>query len=581
MTLLIPHYKEEKPSFIGHDLVKRLYKELFQRWYSDDEALKELLLSAILVRDSKILLVGPPEAGKTTFIRLVAKALSKKVDGEIIYSKVTGAPEKTLQRVLISTNITRLIKEGVEEFVVRPIVYARIKFINEINRFSKAVQDALLSLLEEKEVEYGGRVFRTPNYIAFADMNPYRGDIDKALKTRFLISAYIPFIGMKGSLSVMDQMFYKRRDVRDLVETMEPILSFEELEEIWDDVSKVQIPSYVALFGTMLLWAFRVCIYDKSKIIPGYLRLVCAKCTYANELCSQIQEIPGERAMIASVIYAKARAWFYGRNSVTYEDMIWIIPWVVSHRIEIVPAVKSEVQNPWEWSRNAVETLIKTKWYRKDEVSGEELYGVWAKGLALALVALGLEYDEFNEKILKTFYKEVYDSQDRLLATNILRKLAFGTGEERGDLVLQQLYYFVRDGVKPLAMALFKNLEEKAKKLLEDPDAKLSEIMGTIKELEKIPLDSADRLRNLLVNRTEEFTIRVSLSTPRASDVLFKLLREEGFSESEIMKFMSSRRSTISRGDITISIRGGTITIRTETLEKAYKIREVLSDFEV
>ncbi len=575
MSLLIQQFRKEKPKFIYHDKIKKLYEEIFSRWYSDDQDLKDILFTSILVRDSKILLVGPPEAGKTTYIRLIARALSKQEDGEIIYAKVTGAPEKTLQRVLISTNITKLIREGKEEFIVRPIVFARIKFINEINRFSKAVQDALLSLLEEKEVEYGGKIFRTPNYIAFADMNPYRGDIDKALKTRFLVSVYIPFIGMRGTVSVMDQMFYQRREVRDLVQTLDPLLSFKELEEVWSDVTLVNLPPHVALFATMLLWAFRACVYDKSKIMPGYLRLVCAKCPYANELCSQIAEIPGERAMIASVIYAKARAWFYGRDEVTYDDIKWVIPWAVAHRIELVPSVKSEVQNPWEWSKKSVENLIRTKWYYVDE-DGTELYGIWAKGLALALVAMGLDLDDFLERVLSMFYKDVYESRDRLKAANYLKKLAFGFGDERGDLVLQQLYKLVRDQLLPISEGIFRKLKKKAEKIISGEDAKLSDVLSLIDELDNLLLDEAVKLKESLLRKVEEYTIRLPLSTPGATEKLAEILEEEKFSEAEILRFMNSRRATLKNDELTITMRGGTVTIRASTIQKANALRNKL-----
>ncbi|MGQ4892424.1 MAG: AAA family ATPase [Candidatus Njordarchaeia archaeon] len=571
MNILIQKFTEEKPKFIYHDKIQQLYKEIFDRWYSDDQELKDILFASILVKDSKILLIGPPEAGKTTLIRLIAKALSKEENGEIIYSKVTGAPEKTLQRVLISTNITKLIKEGKEEFIVRPIVYARIKFINEINRFSKAVQDGLLSLLEEKEVEYGGKIFKTPNYIAFADMNPYRGDIDRALKTRFLVSVYIPFIGLKGTVSVMDQMFYRRREVRDLVQTLEPLLSFKELEEVWDDIKLVQVPPHVALFGTMLLWAFRACIYDKSKIMPGYLRLVCAKCPYANELCSQISEIPGERAMIASILYSKARAWFYGKDTVTYEDMIWVIPWAVAHRIELVPSIKSETQNPWEWSRNAVKHLIETKWYMKED--NVELFGVWAKGLTLALIALGFELDDFLKKVANTFYQKLLKERDKLKAANLLRKLAYGQEEEKGDLVLQQLYVLVRDSLRPISQGYFLKIKKKAEKILASEDTTLDELLNLINELDNVLYEDALELREKALQRVEDYTIRLSLTTPGMSEKISELLLSEGFSNDDVVRFMNSKRATLSNDELTVTIRGGSIIIRTKILKKADDLR--------
>jgi len=575
MSILVQKFSSEQPKFVYHDKIKRLYDEIFKRWYCDDSDLRDILFTSILVRDTKILLIGPPEAGKTTLIRLIAKALSKNENGETVYAKITGAPEKTLQKVLISTNITKLIREGTEEFIVRPIVYSRIKFINEINRFSKAVQDALLSLLEEKEVEYGGSIFKTPNYIAFADMNPYRGDIDRALKTRFLVSAYIPFIGMKGTVAVMNQMFYERREIRDITQTIEPILSFKELEEIWNDVSLVRVPPNVALFGTMLLWAFRVCIYDKSKIMPGYLRLICAKCQYANELCSQINQIPGERAMIASILYSKARAWLYKRDTVTYEDMIWITPWAIAHRIELIPSIKSEIPNPWEWSRNAVDHLIRTKWFAKEN-GDVELFGIWAKGLALASIAMGLDLDDFLTKVAETFYPDLLESPDKLKAANYLRKLAYGQEEERGDLVLQQLYMLIREQLRPISLGLLAKIKEKANAVVESESATLKEVLDLLSQLDKTLYEDSLDLRDKILKKVEEYTIRLSLTIPGISDKLYEILIREGFRDEEVIRFLSSKKSILSNENITATIRGGTVIIRANTIEKANNLRKQL-----
>ncbi|MHA1590687.1 MAG: AAA family ATPase [Candidatus Njordarchaeales archaeon] len=570
------HDTRIEPQFINHEKITQFYEELFKRWHTDDQSLKDLFIASILVRDSKVLLIGPPEAGKTTLIRLIAKGLSKKVnsENEIIYAKVIGAPEKTLQKVLVTTNITKLLREGKEEFLVRPIVKARVKFINEINRFSKAVQDALLSLLEEKEIEYGGVKFTTPSYIAYADMNPYRGDIDRALKTRFMLSAYIPLVSLSGSIQITQQIFRTDREIRDIVQTMPEILSIRELEEIWTDVERVRIPTNISLFAHMLIWAFRACKYDKSKIIPGYLRLACAQCEYNNEICSHILIPPGERAIIAALLFAKARAWFYKRKEVSYEDIIWVTPWAVAHRIELVTSIKAEVPNPWEWSKNAVKTLIETKWYSRED--GEESFGIWAKGLSLAMLALKEPLDEFLLNVLETHYPKLLRMENGFEALKELRGLAYGEKAGRGDLVLQELYKLLREKYSEKSKRALKKLEPKVLEIITKEVVELDELLEILNKLNEPLPEDTEKLRDLVLAKLEELTIRVSLMMPGIVERIRDILCKYGFSLPEVTKFLQGQIRTLKNNYLQAKIVGGFLTIRAKNTEIAQEIREQL-----
>ena len=561
------------PKFVHREKILKLHDELFSRWYTDDKDLRELIIASLLVRDSKVLLIGPPEAGKTTLVRLIANSIYADSDDEVIYSKIIGAPEKTLQKVLVTTNIIRLITEGKEEFIVRPIVRARIKFINEINRFSKAVQDALLSLLEEKEIEYGGIKFRTPSFIAFADMNPYRGDIDRALKTRFMVSAYIPFVPMTGSIKIIDQMFMQKEEIRDLAETMSQILSIKELESIWQDVSKVHVPLRMSLFANLLIWAFRVCKYDKSKIMPGFMRLACAQCEYANEICSQIAIPPGERAIISALLFSKARAWFHGRKEIGYEDIIWATPWVVAHRIELVTSIKAEIPNPWEWSKNVVRELIRSKWYYVE--NGEETFGFWVRGLALATLSLNAELDYLLLKVLEEYYPELLtDSRDaRFKAVKELRKLAYDE-EGRGDLVLQQLYNVVRENFSEYSAKLAKQLEPKVMEIISRDNVTLDEIMDLMNKLSQPLPEDVNHLSELLLTKLEELTIRVSLMMPGIIEKVRDILLTYNFNPNEIVEFLSGHRKALENRFLSAKLAGGFLTIRAWNTEIARDIRE-------
>jgi len=70
------------------------------------------------------------------------------------------------------------------EPIPRPVVTQPIKFFNEANRSQSGVEDAILGLIAEKEVEYRGRSFRSPDFVAWMDTNPHQKGNDLAFVDR-------------------------------------------------------------------------------------------------------------------------------------------------------------------------------------------------------------------------------------------------------------------------------------------------------------------------------------------------------------------------------------------------------------
>ncbi len=486
-----------------------------------------------------------------------------------IRDRIIGAPEKTLQKVLVSTNIVKLLTRGIEEIIVRPIVKARIKFINEINRFSKAVQDGLLSLLEEKEIEYGGYTFKTPSYIAFADMNPYRGDIDRALKSRFHASAYISLADMKGSVKIIKSLL--KGTELDLAKNMPEILSVKDLEEIWDDVSKVRIPQRVLLFANMLIWAFRACKYDKSRLMPGFMRLACAQCEFANELCSQIQMVPGERTIISLILLSKARAWFYGREEVNYDDIITLAPYVIAHRIELIPAVRSEYPNPWEWAKHAVNTIIRTKWLYEE--GKKKIYGIWLKALSLSCLLLNCERDELIDEVLQIYYADLMSSGNKWSILKTLRFLAYGEYGGRGDLVLRQLYDVVKSRFEKESKELIKRIEPVVRSVIHDENITLSSIVRIMNELDNALPEDSKHLQEMLKSKLEEYTIRLSLMTPGIYEEIKRVLRKHGFDNKQISELLTGRIKRLENSNLIVKRQSNFIVIYAQTKELAEELR--------
>ena len=84
------------------------------------------------------------------------------------------------------------------EPVPRPIVTQPIKFFNEANRSQSGVEDAVLGLIAEKLVEYRGKTFKSPDFVAWMDTNPHQKGNDLAFTDRIDMELLFKSVSLGG-----------------------------------------------------------------------------------------------------------------------------------------------------------------------------------------------------------------------------------------------------------------------------------------------------------------------------------------------------------------------------------------------
>ncbi|MDA8580422.1 hypothetical protein N9L01_00475 [bacterium] len=118
------------------------------------------------------------------------ESLRSEMLREIGIAKIDN--DKRADEILYGMEIQQIRedKEGreVQTFVFdpipRPIVTQPIKFFNEANRSQSGVEDAVLGLIAEREVEYRGKTFNSPAFVAWMDTNPHQKANDLAFTDR-------------------------------------------------------------------------------------------------------------------------------------------------------------------------------------------------------------------------------------------------------------------------------------------------------------------------------------------------------------------------------------------------------------
>ena len=93
----------------------------------------------------------------------------------------------------------------------RPIVTQPIKFFNEANRSGSGVEDAILGLIAEQTVEYRGKTFKSPSFVAWMDTNPHQKGNDLAFVDRIDMELYFGTLSAGGLFNQLSER-YMRKD---------------------------------------------------------------------------------------------------------------------------------------------------------------------------------------------------------------------------------------------------------------------------------------------------------------------------------------------------------------------------------
>ena len=89
----------------------------------------------------------------------------------------------------------------------RPIVTQPVKFFNEANRSGSGVEDAILGLIAEKTVEYRGRTFKSPSFVAWMDTNPHQKGNDLAFVDRIDMELYFGTLNLGSRFSALSERY--------------------------------------------------------------------------------------------------------------------------------------------------------------------------------------------------------------------------------------------------------------------------------------------------------------------------------------------------------------------------------------
>lgn len=269
----------------------------------------ELLLAALLA-DGHVLIEGVPGVAKT----LMAKTLARLIHAD--FSRIQFTPD-LMPSDVVGTSVFNP-QEGRFTFKPGP-VFGNIVLIDEINRAPAKTQAALFEVMEERQITVDGHTYKMEEpFMVLATQNPVEHEgtyrLPEAQLDRFIFKINVNYPSIEEETKILTE--YHHQKGRLLLEDLQPVITKQELEKCRQLVQKVHIDEKLIEF----IAKFTVSTRSERSLYLG----------------------ASPRASLALLNASKAIAVLRGRDFVTPEDILYVAPAVLRHRIALTPEREME-----------------------------------------------------------------------------------------------------------------------------------------------------------------------------------------------------------------------------------------------
>ena len=284
----------------------------------------ELLVIAILA-DGHVLLEGVPGVAKTLTSKLLAKSIS------VDFSRIQFTPD-LMPSDVIGTSIYSQ-KSNEFEFKKGPI-FSNIVLIDEINRAPAKTQSALFESMEERQVSVDGTTYKLDEpFLVLATQNPVEQEgtyrLPEAQLDRFLFKVEVNYPQLAEEQQLLLN-YHQNKNKIDLG-TIQAVLSAKEIVDYRGKIAQVHVDHNLINYIAQIVHATR----DNLSLFLG----------------------ASPRASIAILSAAKATAAIRGRDFITPDDIKFIAPSVLKHRIILTPEKEMEGVLPDEVIMQIIESV--------------------------------------------------------------------------------------------------------------------------------------------------------------------------------------------------------------------------------
>ena len=266
-------------------------------------------LFIVLLTKGHALLIGVPGLAKTLIVNSLAKVIG------VEFNRVQFTPDLMPSDITGIDLIQENSESGQKEFnFIKGPLFCNILLADEINRTPPKTQSALLQAMQEHKVSQGDKTYSIEEpFFVLATQNPIEQEgtypLPEAQLDRFTFSLRMEYPSFEDEVRIAT--FGNAFD-----KNLEACLSREDLLEAQKICEVVPVGEEVVKYAVKINFGTR-------KDSP-----------YATDLVKRyISWGSGPRASQYMVSAARARAFMEGRPSVSVEDIAYVAPLVLQHRL--------------------------------------------------------------------------------------------------------------------------------------------------------------------------------------------------------------------------------------------------------
>ncbi|MFN2219935.1 MAG: AAA family ATPase [Anaerolineae bacterium] len=281
----------------------------------------ELCLAALLC-EGHILLEDVPGIGKTTLAKAIARSTGCS------FRRIQFTPD------LLPSDVTGILyfNQRSQDFEFRPgPIMSQVVLADEINRATPRTQSALLEAMQERQVTVDVDTMALPRpFLVLATQNPIELEgtfpLPEAQIDRFLMRVALGYPSKEDENAIL--LRYERHDPLD---TLEPVMQAGDLLAMQEQVKTVLVEDSVREYMVDVVRATREHDAVELGVSP--------------------------RGTLALYRTAQALAALRGRAFVIPDDVKYLAPWVLTHRIIISPQTRLRGRRPEEVMAEIVDTV--------------------------------------------------------------------------------------------------------------------------------------------------------------------------------------------------------------------------------